>query len=106
MTTSPPHSSHLEYQHHVAQSHPLDDEGSGLQVCSSRALLAAADTLIGSDSKPFEVTVEEVPVPQILNPYVHPFEELPPPSLTFALTSNDVIVKVTTSAICGSDLHM
>lgn len=38
-------------------------------------------------SKPFEVTVENVPVPTILDP-------------------NDVIVKVTTSAICGSDLHM
>ena len=38
-------------------------------------------------SKPFEVSVEAVPIPKILQ-------------------ASDVIVKVTTSAICGSDLHM
>ncbi|KAL0059935.1 hypothetical protein AAF712_013282 [Marasmius tenuissimus] len=37
--------------------------------------------------KPFEVNVREVPKPTILHP-------------------DDVIVKVTTSCICGSDLHM
>ncbi|MET8810811.1 glutathione-independent formaldehyde dehydrogenase [Streptomyces sp. NPDC004549] len=37
--------------------------------------------------RPFSVTVEEVDDPQILHP-------------------NDVIVRVTSSAICGSDLHM
>jgi glutathione-independent formaldehyde dehydrogenase len=37
--------------------------------------------------KPFEVAVEEVPDPRIEHP-------------------NDVIVKVTSTAICGSDLHM
>jgi threonine dehydrogenase-like Zn-dependent dehydrogenase len=36
---------------------------------------------------PFKVTVEEVPKPKIEHP-------------------DDVIVKVTTAAICGSDLHM
>ena len=36
---------------------------------------------------PFEVAVEEVPDPKILHP-------------------NDVIVKITSSCICGSDLHM
>lgn len=36
---------------------------------------------------PFKVKVEEVPMPTIEHP-------------------DDVIVKVTTSAICGSDLHM
>lgn len=37
--------------------------------------------------EPFKVKVESVPIPTIEDP-------------------NDVIVKVTTSAICGSDLHM
>lgn len=37
--------------------------------------------------EPFEVAVEEVPDPRILHP-------------------NDVIVRVTSTAICGSDLHM
>ena len=37
--------------------------------------------------KPFSVTVENVPSPKILHP-------------------NDVIVRVTSTAICGSDLHM
>jgi glutathione-independent formaldehyde dehydrogenase len=37
--------------------------------------------------KPFEVTVEEVPDPRIEQP-------------------NDVIVRITSSCICGSDLHM
>ncbi|KAI4250930.1 MAG: hypothetical protein L6R42_008566 [Xanthoria sp. 1 TBL-2021] len=37
--------------------------------------------------KPFEVSVREIPVPQIEHP-------------------DDVIIKVTTAAICGSDLHM
>jgi glutathione-independent formaldehyde dehydrogenase len=37
--------------------------------------------------KPFEVAVEEVPDPRIEHP-------------------NDVIVKITSTAICGSDLHM
>ena len=37
--------------------------------------------------KPFEVAIENVPDPKILHP-------------------NDVIVKITSSCICGSDLHM
>ena len=37
--------------------------------------------------KPFEVAVENVPDPKILHP-------------------NDAIVKITSSCICGSDLHM
>ena len=37
--------------------------------------------------KPFEVAVESVPDPKILHP-------------------NDVIVKITSSCICGLDLHM
>lgn len=37
--------------------------------------------------KPFSVTVKTVPEPKILHP-------------------NDAIVKVTTTCICGSDLHM
>ena len=37
--------------------------------------------------KPFEVAVESVPDPTILHP-------------------NDAIVKITSSCICGSDLHM
>ncbi|TFY54667.1 hypothetical protein EVG20_g9617 [Dentipellis fragilis] len=37
--------------------------------------------------KPFQVAIKEVPQPQLQHP-------------------NDVIVKVTTSCICGSDLHM
>ena len=37
--------------------------------------------------KPFEVAVETVPDPQIGHP-------------------NDAIVKITSSCICGSDLHM
>ncbi|MXZ42163.1 MAG: alcohol dehydrogenase catalytic domain-containing protein, partial [Caldilineaceae bacterium SB0666_bin_21] len=36
---------------------------------------------------PFSVAVEEVPDPEIKHP-------------------NDVIVKITSSCICGSDLHM
>lgn len=36
---------------------------------------------------PFKVAVKEIPVPKIEHP-------------------DDVIIKVTTSAICGSDLHM
>lgn len=36
---------------------------------------------------PFKVAVESVPLPKLQNP-------------------NDIIVKVTTTAICGSDLHM
>ena len=38
-------------------------------------------------SKPFEVAVEDVPDPRIEHP-------------------NDVMVRVTSSCICGSDLHM
>jgi len=37
--------------------------------------------------KPFEVTVDEVPDPRIEHP-------------------NDAIVRITSSCICGSDLHM
>ena len=37
--------------------------------------------------KPFEVAVEEVPDPQVEHP-------------------NDVIVRIASTAICGSDLHM
>ena len=37
--------------------------------------------------KPFEVSVKEVPQPKIEHP-------------------DDAIIKVTTAAICGSDLHM
>lgn len=36
---------------------------------------------------PFEVAVESVPLPKISDP-------------------NEILVKVTTTAICGSDLHM
>ena len=37
--------------------------------------------------EPFRVAIEDVPDPKILHP-------------------NDVIVKITSSCICGSDLHM
>lgn len=36
---------------------------------------------------PFEVDIQSVPKPKVINP-------------------NDIVVKVTTTAICGSDLHM
>lgn len=36
---------------------------------------------------PFKVTVQDVPMPKIIHP-------------------DDALLKVTTSAICGSDLHM
>jgi threonine dehydrogenase-like Zn-dependent dehydrogenase len=40
-----------------------------------------------SHAEPFEVKVEERPLPTIKHP-------------------DDVLVKITTAAICGSDLHM